>query len=203
MMEQSMLLGSLGSSVSEAALKQSRTVTDDLTVGCYLGARLRSIGVTHFFTVSGDFTLNLLAELSNVEGLSSVPCCNELNAGYAADGYARASGTLGVVVGELQALRWRVILLKFVIITVTYMVGALSLINAIAGGYAEGLPLLVIVGAPRSNEHRNVHHVIKDVDSSTCRNTFKEVTKGTFSVSRSSHAQGNQHRKGRLVHFDH
>ena len=45
--------------------------------------------------------------------LHQVGCCNELNAGYAADGYARATG-LGVLV-------------------VTHMVGALSALNAIAG----------------------------------------------------------------------
>ena len=46
-----------------------------------------------------------------------INCCNELNAGYAADGYARARG-LGVLV-------------------VTFTVGGLSAINAVAGAYSS------------------------------------------------------------------
>jgi hypothetical protein len=49
--------------------------------------------------------------------------CNELNAGYAADGFARQRG-VGCCV-------------------VTFCVGGLSAINAVAGAYAEDLPLLV------------------------------------------------------------
>lgn len=49
--------------------------------------------------------------------------CNELNAGYAADGYARAKG-VGCCV-------------------VTFCVGGFSVFNAVAGAYSEDLPLLV------------------------------------------------------------
>lgn len=68
-------------------------------------------------------------------------CCNELNAGYAADGYARRKG-VGCCV-------------------VTFCVGGLSVINAIAGAYAEDLPVIVISGAPNSNDwatNRTLHH---------------------------------------------
>ena len=51
-----------------------------------------------------------------------IGCCNELNAGYAADGYARLRG-----VGALST---------------TFGAGELSAINAIAGSYAENLPVL-------------------------------------------------------------
>lgn len=57
-----------------------------------------------------------------------VGCANELNAAYAADGYARVSG-----VGALLT---------------TFGVGELSAINGIAGSYAEYVPVLHIVGAP-------------------------------------------------------
>jgi pyruvate decarboxylase len=50
-------------------------------------------------------------------GLQGVWCCNELNAGYAADGYARVQG-VGCLV-------------------VTYTVGGLSAINAVAGEARE------------------------------------------------------------------
>ena len=52
-------------------------------------------------------------QLMTEPGLEMVGCCNELNAGYAADGYSRGAG-IGCVV-------------------VTHMVGGLSVLNAIAG----------------------------------------------------------------------
>ena len=48
----------------------------------------------------GDFTLALLDEFLKEPSLSMVGCCNELNAGYAADGYCRATKGLGVVMGK-------------------------------------------------------------------------------------------------------
>ena len=56
---------------------------------------------------------NLQDQLMMEPGLDMVGCCNELNAGYAADGYSRGAG-IGCVV-------------------VTHMVGGLSVLNAIAG----------------------------------------------------------------------
>jgi pyruvate decarboxylase len=49
--------------------------------------------------VPGDFTLALLDEFLKETGLTMVGCCNELNAGYAADGYCRATKGLGVAMG--------------------------------------------------------------------------------------------------------
>lgn len=72
------------------------------SVGNYLASRLASFGVTHFFTVPGDYNMTLLDEMIWGKGLQFVSCCNELNAGYAADGYARASGTIGVIVGKFK-----------------------------------------------------------------------------------------------------
>lgn len=67
------------------------------TVGKYLAKRLVQAGCYHYFTVPGDFTLSLLDEFLKEEELNMIGCCNELNAGYAADGYARATGNLGAV----------------------------------------------------------------------------------------------------------
>ncbi len=78
------------------------------TVGAFLLRRLTEIGVSTLFGVAGDFNLELL-ELVEADGrLRWVGCCNELNAAYAADGYARMNGP-GVLVttygvGELSAL---------------------------------------------------------------------------------------------------
>ncbi len=56
------------------------------TVGTYLAARLEQIGLRHYFAVPGDYNLVLLDELLKNQQLQMISCCNELNAGYAADG---------------------------------------------------------------------------------------------------------------------
>jgi TPP-dependent 2-oxoacid decarboxylase len=78
----------------------SHSSHNSVTVGKYLAARLVAGGVSHFFTVPGDFTLALLDELQSEPELNMVGCCNELNASYAADGYCRETGGIGCVVGE-------------------------------------------------------------------------------------------------------
>ncbi len=100
----------------------SRTVIDHVL------ARLKEIGVDDVFGVPGDFAFPVNDAICHHEAISWVGCCNELNAAYAADGYARVKG-----VGA---------------ICTTYGVGELSAINGIAGAYAEHLPLFHLVGAP-------------------------------------------------------
>ena len=97
------------------------------TVGSYLAVRLSQIGLKHHFAVAGDFNLVLLDQLLTNKDLEQVYCCNELNCGYSAEGYARAHGAAAAVV--------------------TFSVGALSAFNAIAGAYAENLPVILVSGA--------------------------------------------------------
>ena len=59
---------------------------DSWSVGKYLASRLVELDVRHYFTVPGDYNLILLDEFLKIDGLEMVSCCNELNAGYAADG---------------------------------------------------------------------------------------------------------------------
>ena len=61
-------------------------------LGSHIAARLVEIGVSDYFCVPGDFNMTLLDQLNANKALRMVNCCNELNAGYAADGYARAKG---------------------------------------------------------------------------------------------------------------
>jgi pyruvate decarboxylase len=77
--------------------------TSKITVGKHLARRLVQYGVKRFFTVPGDFTLSLLDDLNTEEKLKMVGCCNELNAGYAADGHCRESGEIGCIVGKIFA----------------------------------------------------------------------------------------------------
>lgn len=64
-----------------------------------INGRIVEAGARHYFTVPGDFTLALLDEFLKEPKLKMIGCCNELNAGYAADGYCRATKGLGVVMG--------------------------------------------------------------------------------------------------------
>src|SRR5688572_27064460 len=60
-----------------------------IQVGTYLIKRLKQLGVRHVFGLPGDFNLGLLDFVEDEEGIDWVGGCNELNSGYAADGYAR------------------------------------------------------------------------------------------------------------------
>jgi indolepyruvate decarboxylase len=115
-----------------------------LSVGQYLTQRLEAIGIKHIFGVVGDYVLNLMDVLLTSQ-IELVTTCNELNAGYAADAYARLNR-----VGAL---------------CVTYNVGGLSLVNAVAGAYAELVPLVVISGAPSTSQRQQkllLHHAAGD-----------------------------------------
>ena len=129
------------------------------TVGTYLATRLEQVGMKHYFAVPGDYNLVLLDELLKNKNLQLIGCCNELNAGYAADGYARANCVSAVVV--------------------TFSVGGLSTLNAIAGAYAEDLPVIVISSGPNSNsepENQLLHHTRGEVQYDYSSEIFSHVT---------------------------
>lgn len=63
-----------------------------IPVAQYLFKRLGQLGVDCIFGVAGDYNLTLLDQVVP-SGLKLVGNCNELNAGYAADGYSRIKGT--------------------------------------------------------------------------------------------------------------
>lgn len=131
----------------------------DATLGRHLARRLVEIGAKDVFSVPGDFNLTLLDHLLAEPGLNLIGCCNELNAGYAADGYARSRGVGACVV--------------------TFTVGGLSVLNAIAGAYSENLPVICIVGGPNSNDYgtnRILHHTIGLPDFSQELRCFQTVT---------------------------
>ncbi|MDI8950617.1 alpha-keto acid decarboxylase family protein, partial [Salmonella enterica subsp. enterica serovar Anatum] len=113
----------------------------------YLLDRLAGCGIGHLFGVPGDYNLQFLDHVIDHPTLRWVGCANELNAAYAADGYARMSGA-----GALLT---------------TFGVGELSAINGIAGSYAEYVPVLHIVGAPCSAAQQRgelMHHTLGDGD---------------------------------------
>jgi len=125
----------------------------------YLVKRLEELGVNDFFGLPGDFNFNLLYAVENNPNTRWIGCTNELNAGYAADGYARMRGYGAIIT--------------------TYGVGELSAINAVAGAYAENVPLITIVGVPATKTIEKktcVHHNFQDVNYSACFEAHKPVT---------------------------
>ena len=61
------------------------------TVGDYLLDRLAELGVTEIFGVPGDYNLEFLDHIVAHPAIRWVGSANELNAGYAADGYGRCA----------------------------------------------------------------------------------------------------------------
>ncbi len=137
----------------------------DFSIGSYLATRLEQAGLKHYFAIPGDYNLLLLDELLKIKNLQMINCCNELNAGYAADGYARAHGLAALVV--------------------TYSVGGLSAINAVAGAYAENLPLIVISGAPGTDgeiKNQILHHTLGTVNYRYVRDMYEHVTSRAVTI---------------------
>jgi thiamine pyrophosphate-dependent enzyme len=95
------------------------SVANRQTVIEHVLARLKAIGISKVFGVAGDYAFPVDDAVVGSPDLEWVGCCNELNAAYAADGYARVRGVAAVCT--------------------TYGVGELSAINGIAGAYAEHL----------------------------------------------------------------
>ncbi len=116
-----------------------------MQIGAYLARRLVEAGISHLFGVPGDFNLSFLEQVEADASLTFVGNCNELNAAYAADGYARTSGLCGLVT--------------------TFGVGDLGAISGIAGAYAERVPFVHITGIPplHAVEGRALlHHTLGD-----------------------------------------
>ena len=58
------------------------------TIGDFILDRLKAIGITEIIGVPGDFNLSFLEQIEAADGIRFVGACNELNAAYAANGYA-------------------------------------------------------------------------------------------------------------------
>lgn len=146
------------------------------TIGDYLLDRIAELGITEMFGVPGDYNLHFLDHVVNHNKLRWIGSANELNAGYAADGYARIRGAAALLT--------------------TYGVGELSATNAIAGSYAESLPVIHIVGAPKKSiqeKQLKVHHSLADGDFQhflrmasevSCAQTDLKVANATWEIDR-------------------
>lgn len=129
------------------------------TVGDYLLDRLAELGVGEIFGVPGDYNLAFLDHVLAHPSLRWVGGANELNAGYAADGYGRLRGMSALVT--------------------TFGVGELSAANAVAGAYAEYVPVLHIVGGPAKDAQaarRPLHHSLGDGEFEHFLRISREIT---------------------------
>jgi len=127
-----------------------------MPLGEFLFEYLHRCGVRYSFGIPGDFVLPTYTWLERSK-IKSVTMTHEPSAGFAADAYARING-LGLV-------------------CVTYCVGGLNVLNAVAGAYAEKSPVVVISGAPGRKEREKdplVHHKVKTFE--TQRRVYDEVT---------------------------
>ncbi|KAI1428944.1 thiamine pyrophosphate enzyme [Xylaria sp. FL1777] len=126
----------------------------------YLFTRLHQIGIRSIHGLPGDFNLVAIDYIPKV-GLEWVGNCNELNAAYAADGYARVKG-MGAIV-------------------TTFGVGELSAINGLAGAFSEMVPVVHIVGCPSTISQRSgmlLHHTLGNGDF----NVFANMSAGISCV---------------------
>ena len=130
-----------------------------MTIADYLLTRLTELGIQDVFGVPGDYNLTFLDSIENSKSLRWVGNCNELNAAYAADGYARVKGAAALVT--------------------TFGVGELSAINGIAGSFAEYLPVVHIVGAPATTVQEQgaiMHHTFGTGDFEVFIDMFRKIS---------------------------
>ncbi|OAX42334.1 pyruvate decarboxylase [Rhizopogon vinicolor AM-OR11-026] len=117
---------------------------ESITISDYILKRLEQLDVTSIFGLPGDFNMRMdfIEDHPTIKWIGN---CNELNASYAADGYARVKErSIGVVV-------------------TTFGVGELSAINGIAGAFSEMVPVLHIVGVPSTTQLKSkpmLHHTL-------------------------------------------
>jgi pyruvate decarboxylase len=123
---------------------KNTTMTRTISLTKYLFTRLKQQGLKEVFGVPGDFTLKSIDHAQEL-GLRWIGNCNELSAGYAADGYARSKG--------------------LAVLSTTLGVGELSAINATACSYAEHVPVVHVVGSPARPLQEStgvIHHTLGD-----------------------------------------
>lgn len=129
-----------------------------MQLGDYLVAYLRKIGVTHLFGIPGDLVMQLFMKFGKPRGMEVFTFSHEPGAGFAVDGYARATGKPGVL-------------------CVTYGAGGHNVVNTVAGSFSERVPILVISGGPGEEKRRLgvlIHHQAKEIESQF--HIFQEIT---------------------------
>ncbi|KAK5046012.1 hypothetical protein LTR84_008799 [Exophiala bonariae] len=137
----------------------------DIAVGRYLFERIKQLGVKSVFGVPGDYELVLL-DMVPETGLTWRGSPNELNASYAADGYARTNGYSAFIS--------------------TFGPGELSAYCGVGGSYTEYVPSVHIVGYPPSramNDHLIMHHSLGDGQFGMYHEMSKHISVATTVIT--------------------
>ncbi len=124
---------------------EDRPMSRQPTVADYIVRRLAREGITDCFGVPGDFAFKLNDAVARSEAIRWIGCSNELDAAYAADGYARVRGCS--------------------MLMTTYAVGELSALNGVMGAKAERSCVFHLVGMPTMRHQRArkiIHHTLGD-----------------------------------------
>ncbi len=132
------------------------------TIGSAVIERLHQLGVRHIFGIPGDYVLSLY-QLIERSPITHIGTTREDCAGFAADAYARING-IGAA-------------------CVTYCVGGLNTVNAIACAYAERSPVVLLTGSPGLSERIRMpymHHMVREF--STQRDVFERMTVAAVSL---------------------
>ena len=143
-----------------------------IKVADYLIKQLNELGIEEIFGLPGDYNFDIVETIERNENVNWIGSTNELNAGYAADGYARIKGYSAIVT--------------------TYGVGELSAINAIAGAMAENVPIMKIVGVPSTKHIENktlLHHNLFNVDYRAFEKAYSSVVETTAYLNKDNAKQ--------------
>ncbi|CAG99771.1 alpha-keto acid decarboxylase family protein [Kluyveromyces lactis] len=138
----------------------------EITLGRYLFERLKQVEVQTIFGLPGDFNLSLLDNIYEVPGMRWAGNANELNAAYAADGYARLKGMSCIIT--------------------TFGVGELSALNGIAGSYAEHVGVLHVVGVPSVSSQAKqllLHHTLGNGDFTVFHRMSSNISETTAMIT--------------------
>jgi indolepyruvate decarboxylase len=109
-----------------------------VNIADYIVERLAKEGINHCFGVAGDYAFPICDAVDSSRKVKWIGCANELNASYAADGYARIRGAA--------------------MLATTYGVGELSAMNGMMGAKAERSRVFHVVGMP-SYQHQRLHKI--------------------------------------------
>ena len=127
------------------------------SVADYIVERLAAEGIDHCFGVAGDYAFPICDAVDSNAKVKWIGCANELNASYAADGYARIRGAA--------------------MLATTYGVGELSAINGVMGAKAERSLVFHVVGMP-SYQHQRLHKIAHHTLGDGVFGNFVELSAG-------------------------
>ncbi|QZT37501.1 hypothetical protein K5X82_01085 [Halosquirtibacter xylanolyticus] len=144
-----------------------------ISISDFLLRRLKEVNVNYLFGIPGDYVLPFFDVLLDGDhGVKHIGVTNELNGAYNADGYSKING--------------------FGAVAVTHGPGALNTTNAVAGAYADDIPLIVIAGSPKTEvfntpSDKLYHHVLGTDLDATLR-LFDQITIKSKRLMRSEDA---------------